>query len=160
MKPFFAILGLMILLNAYSFAQQNKGTDYKTSLGLKYYPGSMSFKHFIKKNTAIEALWRISADGVRFTGLYELHKKMEVVEGVKWYMGGGGHFGIWSDSWKSKYPASEGGFAFGIDGVIGLDYKIEGVPVNLSLDWQPSINLIGYTYFEGDLVGLAIRYTF
>jgi hypothetical protein len=49
--------------------------------------------------------------------------------------------------------------AFGIDGVLGLDYKIKGAPLNLSIDWQPSFNFVGYSYFS-NWGGLAIRYTF
>jgi len=82
------------------------------------------------------------------------------VEGLKWYIGGGGHAGVWSDYWKNKYPTRPGGLSIGVDGVIGVDYKIQGVPLNLSFDWQPSFNIIGYNYFEGGWGGLGIRYTF
>jgi len=47
-----------------------------------------------------------------------------------------------------------------VDGVLGLDYKISGAPINVSIDWQPSLNLIGHTYFEGGWGGLGVRFTF
>ena len=141
-------------------AQQNDGSDYKTAIGVKVYPGAVTVKHFLNANTAVEGLGYLSADGFRVTGLYELHYDINGVEGLKWYVGAGGHVGIWSDAWKNKYPTREGGLAIGIDGVIGLDYKITGVPLNLSFDWQPSFNIIGYNYFEGGWGGLGIRYTF
>jgi hypothetical protein len=128
-------------------AQQNTGSDYKTALGVKVYPGAVTVKHFLNNNAAVE-------------GLYELHYGLGDVEGLKWYVGGGGHVGIWSDSWKNKYPTREGGLAIGVDGVLGLDYKIKGAPLNLSFDWQPSFNIIGYNYFEGGWGGLGVRYTF
>jgi hypothetical protein len=155
------LLVSIVLFGAFSLKaqQMNTGSDYKTALGVKVYPGAISLKHFVSKN-AIEALGYIYSDGFRLTGLYEVHDNISGVEGLKWYVGGGAHLGIWSDAWKNKYPYREGGLAIGVDGVLGLDYKIKGAPLNLSFDWQPSFNLIGYNYFEGGWGGLAIRYTF
>ena len=160
MKIRYALFVLMMFMVISVNAQLNEGADYKTALGVKVYPGAISVKHFFKTNTAFEGLGYISSDGFRLTGLYELHYQLGNVEGLKWYIGGGGHLGIWSDAWKTRYPTREGGLAIGVDGVIGLDYKIQGVPLNLSFDWQPSFNLIGYHYFEGGWGGLGIRYTF
>lgn len=141
-------------------AQTNLGTQYSTSLGVKLYPGAITAKHFIANNKAVEGLGYFNADGFRFTGLYELHYPISSIEGLKWYVGGGGHLGIWSDTWKTSHPTRNAGLAIGVDGVLGLDYKIKAAPLNLSLDWQPSFNLIGYSYFEGGWGGLSIRYAF
>ncbi|MEN9686661.1 MAG: hypothetical protein RLZZ28_2447 [Bacteroidota bacterium] len=140
-------------------AQQNLGSAYKTALGVKVYPGAISIKHFISQN-AVEGLGYVTADGFRLTGLYELHYSLGNIEGLKWYIGGGAHLGIWSDAWKNKYPERTAGLALGVDGIWGVDYKIKGAPLNISFDWQPSFNLIGYHYFEGGWGGLGIRYTF
>jgi hypothetical protein len=82
------------------------------------------------------------------------------VPGLKWYAGPGAHLGFWSDSWKKENPEADAGISIGIDGVVGLDYKFKDVPINLSLDWQPSFSFVGYNYFEGGWGGLGIRYTF
>jgi hypothetical protein len=158
MKRF--LLASMVLFSALAAqAQGSTGTDYKTALGVKVYPGAISVKHFVNKN-AVEGLGYISSDGFRLTGLYEVHNDISGVEGLKWYIGGGGHIGVWSEAWRNKYPSRADGLAIGVDGVLGIDYKINGVPLNLSFDWQPSFNLIGYNYFEGGWGGLGIRYTF
>lgn len=154
------ILFILPLLLASAASAQSMGSDYKTALGVKLYPGAVTVKHFTGKGKAIEGLGYISSDGFRITGLYELHFPLGSVEGLQWYVGGGAHLGIWSDSWKNKYPTRDGGVALGVDGVLGLDYKIQGAPLNLSFDWQPSFNVIGYNYFEGGWGGLAVRYTF
>ncbi len=140
--------------------QQNNSTTYTTALGLKMYPGALSVKHFIANNKAVEGLAFISQDGFRLTGLYEIHNDLSSVEGLKWYVGGGAHMGIWSDQWKVQYPERNGSVSIGVDGVLGLDYKIKGAPLNISFDWQPSFNFIGYNYFESAWGGLGIRYTF
>jgi len=159
MKRLLFFLGAAIIAVA-AHAQLNEGPDYKTSIGVKVYPGAVTLKHFFKPNRAVEALGYLSPDTYRITALYEQHYDITSVAGLKWYVGGGGHIGIWSDAWRSKYPARNDGMAIGVDGVIGLDYKIPAVPLNLSFDWQPSFNIIGYNYFEGGWGGLAIRYTF
>jgi hypothetical protein len=155
----FMICAVLVLSMSALHAQQNLGSDYKTALGVKVYPGAVSVKHFLNKN-AVEGLGYFSSDGFRLTGLYEVHGNIAGADGLKWYIGGGGHVGVWSDAWKNKYPNRESGAAIGVDGILGLDYKIKGAPLNLSFDWQPSFNLIGYNYFEGGWGGLAIRYTF
>ena len=141
-------------------AQSGSGSKYQSALGVKIYPAAISYKHFLKDTKAIEGLGYLSSDGFRLTGLYELHFPMETAEGLQWYVGAGAHVGAWSSEWKDKHPGENESVAIGVDGVLGLDYKIKSVPLNLSLDWQPSFNFIGYNYFEGGWGGLAIRYTF
>lgn len=152
----FAFL-LVITVTLYA---QSTGSTYKTALGFKFYPGGVSVKSFIKSNVALEGIGYFWKDGTRITGLYEFHGDVAGVEGLKWYAGPGAHIGFWNDSWKRTYPTRESGVAIGIDGVLGLDYKFSGAPINISVDWQPSFNIIGYNYFEGGWGGLGIRYTF
>jgi len=149
------IAGVFIIGNA-----QDMGTDYKTAVGVKFYPGALTIKSFIQPNKALEGLAYFYADGFRATGLYEIHRDIEGVAGLKWYVGPGAHVGVWNQSWQNKYPDRNPAVAIGIDGVLGLDYKISGAPINVSLDWQPSFTFVGYNYFEGGWGGLAIRYTF
>jgi len=156
------ILFSLLLIGAFTVkAQQlNNGINYTTAVGLKMYPGALSVKHFIQTDRAVEGLAFVSQDGFRLTGLYEIHNNLGSVEGLKWYVGGGAHMGIWSNSWKAQYPYRNGGVNIGVDGVLGIDYKIKGAPLNVSFDWQPSISFIGYNYFESAWGGLGIRYTF
>lgn len=92
-----------------------------------------------------------------------LRRGMETVHmkyGLSTALLAGDHLGVWSDSWRNRYPTRNDGLAIGVDGVLGVDYKIKGAPLNLSFDWQPSFNFIGYNYFEGGWGGIGIRYTF
>lgn len=157
-KTFLAMLLLMGIVAGVK--AQNLGSDYQTAVGFKIYPAAISLKTFIDDNTAIEGLAYFWSNGFRATGLYEIHGDISDVEGLKWYAGPGAHIGFYNNTWKEKYPDRSSGIAIGIDGVLGLDYKISGAPINLSIDWQPSLNLIGYSYFEGGWGGLGVRYTF
>ncbi len=155
------LTGLFLFSFSILQAQVNIGTDYRTSLGVKVYPGAVTVKHFINPTHAVEALGYIATDEFRLTGLYELHYPLGNVEGLKWYLGGGAHVGIGNDNWrKPGSTAIETGLSLGLDGVLGIDYKIKGAPLNLSFDWQPSFNILTITGFQGGWGGLGVRYTF
>ena len=81
--------------------------------------------------------------------------------GLKWYVGPGAHIGIYNDQYRNRYGDQYTGGAFiGIDGVLGLDYKFDKAPINLSLDWQPSIEFGTTNGFQPGWGGFGIRYTF
>ncbi len=151
-----SILFAGILLQANS---QSLGTSYTTAIGVKVYPASLSVKHFVQQNNAIEGLLAFWESGNRLTGLYEIHGDINNAAGLKWYIGPGAHIGFWNDTWKKNNPTRESGMVVGVDGILGLDFKFKNVPLNMSIDWQPSFNLIGYQYFESGWGGLGIRYT-
>ncbi|HNP23312.1 MAG TPA: hypothetical protein PKM63_04280 [Panacibacter sp.] len=149
-----------VLVFALSANAQNNSSSYKTALGIKFYPGAISLKTFNKPNRAFEGLAYIYGDGIRFTGLYEIHGDINGADGLKWYIGPGAHIGFFNDGWKKDHPDENSTIAIGVDGVLGLDYKISGAPINVSLDWQPSFNFVGYNSFEAGWGGLGVRYTF
>jgi hypothetical protein len=150
---------LVLFLGASLFASAQK-QNYKTAIGLKFSPTSLTFKHFLEKNNALEIQLQNWIYGFRVTGLYEVHKPIKELTGLKWYYGGGAHIAFYNEQWKwQKEYDGQHTSSIGIDGVLGLDYKFESLPINLSLDWQPSFDLIGYTRFWGNMGGLAVRYT-
>jgi hypothetical protein len=153
-------LMLFSSLISFSVLSQNTGSSYRTAVGVKFFPAGITLKHFTQSNRAIEGIGYFWDQGFRFTGLYEIHGDINGAAGLKWYVGPGAHIQFWNDKWKKEFPTRDAGVGIGIDGVLGLDYKINGAPLNLSLDWQPSFNFVGYTYFEGGWGGFAIRYTF
>jgi hypothetical protein len=154
-KNFLAAVVVMIIFVSNASAQKNVSSqDYGTALGVKFYPGAVTLKHFIG-NSALEGIGYFWNRGSRITGLYEFHHGIISVPGLKWYVGPGAHIGFYSN----KYG---GGSVIGVDGVIGLDYKFKGAPINMSVDWQPSFEF-GNNYgngFSGNWGGLAIRYVF
>jgi hypothetical protein len=153
---------LSVILCAFFASQgQSKSSNsssYQTALGVKFYPGGITFKHFFNGNNAGELIGYFWHRGVRITGLYEIHGDISGASGLKWYIGPGAHIGFY-DYYNNHYNHIDGTF-FGIDGVLGLDYKFNGAPINMSLDWQPSFEFGDYVGFYGSWGGLAIRYTF
>ncbi len=159
------IISMAVLAAAFLHYQtnaQSKGSYYQTALGVKFYPGAgVTLKHFVNNNAALEGIGYFWRDGMRITGLYEYHGDINGAPGLKWYVGGGAHVGFWNDRyWRREYGLNRGNAIAGLDGVIGLDYKIKSAPINFSLDWQPSFDFGTYGGFYGNWGGFAIRYTF
>ena len=164
MKKNILILGLLLLGLKSIIKAQNVTTDYKTAIGLKSLPGGISIKQFINKNDALEGIVYFDRDVTRFTALYEFHYDIpSPIEGLKWFIGPGIHLGGWTPTYRlhNQYRRGNNTMGFGIDGVIGIDYKIDALPFDFSVDWQPSINLTSYSYLSEGLTwgGVAIRYT-
>ena len=146
--------GFMLSVNA-----QSMGYSYKTAIGVKVWDGAgISLKHFTKPNTALEGIFYFWDKGFRITGLYEFHGDFTGARGLKWYIGPGAHIGFYDYKNDPDYYSNK--TYFGIDGVIGLDYKFNNAPINISLDWQPSFEFGDNRGFVGSWGGLGIRYAF
>ena len=151
------LLPLVIFLTITISQAQNSSTNsssYKNALGVKVLDGGgITFKHFVSGNNALEFIGYFWNRGTRITGLYEIHGPISGASGLKWYIGPGAHIGFYN----TKY--GDGSFV-GLDGVLGLDYKFKGAPINMSIDWQPSFEFGDNRGFVGSWGGFAVRYTF
>jgi hypothetical protein len=133
-------------------------SNYTAAIGVKMYPSAITHKKFYRSNKAIETLGYFTLDGFRATILNEMYSPIEGNDQLSWYVGYGGHVGIWSEAWKKNNPNHTAGIAVGVDGILGLDYKLKNAPLNISVDWQPSFNFVGASYFESGWAGIGIRY--
>ncbi len=132
---------------------------YTKAIGVKMYPGALSYKQFKQSNKAIEAIGYFTLDGFSLAVLKEFYTPIEESNQLSWYYGYGGHLGIWSDEWKkTNAGTNNSNIAVGFDGILGLDYKVKNAPINISIDWQPSFSII-QSYFNNQ-GGIGVRYTF
>lgn len=149
--PVFSLL-MVINLNA---------QDYKTSLGLRAgVPVGVTLKHFLSSTNAFEGILASRWSGLVITGLYETEHPTGQYPGLNWYWGVGAHLGTWSEGYNPELNSTYSGLVIGVDGVIGLEYTFDQIPLNLSLDLLPSLNLLGYTGWGGINGALSIRYVF
>jgi hypothetical protein len=149
------------------FTAQSQSSEYKTAVGLRFgYPTSVSLKHFLNGKNAIEFFagyrWytRYASD-FRVGGLYLIHTPIKDVEGLQWYFGAGATaiFNIYDDVFYASN--NYGSVNLGIMGALGLDYKFADYPINLSVDWVPTL-VIGESAYNGFRFGygaLSARYT-
>lgn len=156
MKKVFLASTLFLLVVLSANAQ-----DYNTGIGVRGgLSNGLTVKHFIESDRAIEGLLSSRWRGFNITGLYEIHAQAFDTPRLNWYYGFGGHIGFW-DGYKDHPWFNDGTYTIiGIDGIIGIEYNIEPIPFNISLDWKPGFNIIGYTGFWGDELALSIRYIF
>ena len=164
MKKIMIALVTMMAMTTMSVKAQDMDQSYRTALGVKIWGGGggISIKHFAaNSNNALEGIGYFWNHGMRITGLYEIHFDIANAPGLKWYVGPGAHVGFYNEGYYDDYGnKGTGGSYVGIDGVLGLDYKFNGAPINLSLDWQPSFEFGDDRGFYGAWGGLGIRYTF
>ncbi|MCD4772749.1 MAG: hypothetical protein K8R41_05120 [Bacteroidales bacterium] len=137
--------------------------DYRTGFGLRGGTSQgLSVKHFLSSETAIEGIVSTRWRGLMITGLYEIHNPAFDVYGLNWYYGGGAHVGFWNNS-DYAIPWAETDYngsytILGVDAIIGIEYTFIDVPINISLDWKPAMNFLGYTGLWGDAGAVTVRY--
>ena len=162
----FVMLGFVLLATNTTQAQ-----NYRNGIGLRLgWDYGITFKHFVNETAAIEGILTYRRYGsvyenygynyLRVTGLYLIHNPIGGAPGLSWYFGGGIMFqSLSGDYFDYDTKAKRSGF--GIVGALGLDYKFENTPLNLSIDWLPTFIIGGYgDGFAGNTGALAIRYTF
>jgi hypothetical protein len=153
----------LLLLSGIFFATTLSAQEYKTALGVRLsnsaamVNNSVSLKHFLNESTAVEALLSFG-DPLAIGALIEKHKPLSTA-GVQWYYGGGGYVSFVKTFVPAK-NANETNVNFGAQGVLGLDYKFANLPLNLSLDWKPELNLVSDINFEPAAIGFTARFVF
>jgi len=160
MKKFLFVFLLTAAISSFS---KLSAQDYKTALGVRLsssnamQSNSISIKHFINQKTAIEGLFTFG-DPLALGALIEFHKPLAAA-GLTYFYGAGGYVGfekkVNTNTQKTNTNAN-----FGAQGIIGLDYKFNNVPLNLSLDWKPELNIVSDINFEPAAIGFTARFTF
>ena len=146
---------MFLFANIACFSQDasEQHMQYTNAIGIRLGPTSpaiqngISFKHFFNESSAAEGILSVT-NGFGVCGLYEKHKLLPI-ENVQWLIGAGAYVAFVNNT---NY--------FGGAGIIGLDYKFTSVPLNLTIDWKPELNLAPRIFFEGSGVGFSARYTF
>src|SRR5262245_24944414 len=153
------IICSLLLISGLFFASTIYGQDYKTGLGVRLsntapmVNNSITLKHFLNEKTAIEALFSFG-DPLALGALVEIHKPFGETSGIKWFYGGGAYIGF-VKTYNPNKNQNETNVNFGGQGVLGLDYKFVNLPLNLSLDWKPELNLIDDINFEPAAIGFT-----
>ena len=118
---------------------------------------SISIKQFINPTTAIEGLFTFG-DPLALGALLEFHKPLSAA-GLRYFYGAGGYIcfikSVNVNTQKTSTDAN-----FGAQGIIGLDYKFNNIPLNISLDWKPELNIVSEINFEPAAIGFSARFTF
>jgi len=149
---------LFVLLFISTYAQ---GQNYEKAIGLRLglYNG-LSYKQFITAQTALEGIVETRWHGWEITGLMEFHNELDQNGELTWFYGYGAHLGFYNSVYTNWDGTNEDYLVIGIDGIIGIEYQFDNIPLAISLDWKPYINILGYSRFYGDGGGLTLKYIF
>lgn len=146
----FAILIIVSMLSAAVAAQ-----NYNWAIGVRggAQTSGISTKINFNPTNSLELILDL-AHGVNGYALAQWNIPV-IAQGFNFYYGAGAHIGQWKKHGYHK-------FTFGIDGMIGLEYKIQNIPLVLSVDYKPALNLIGQTIplFVADDLALSVRVCF
>ena len=149
---------LMLLMSTYN---EVSAQNYDRAIGLRLgYPLSVSFKNFIDESSAIEVYAGTRGFSTyrwyNIGGAYQWHNDIGDVDNLQYYFGAGASVLFWNFDVSNSFSTT----TIGLQGYAGLDYRFEDAPVNLSVDWIPTIYLgDGFTTgFGGGFGALAVRY--
>ena len=155
------IFHLLILLAFCALPALVSAQNYETAIGVRAGAfNGLTVKHFVTNTHAVEGILSFRWNGFTATGLYQVHDNAFDANGLQWYYGFGAHIGFWNGRNVRWADDNASYVVIGADGVIGLEYTFSEIPVNISLDWKPALNIIGYSGFWADGGGLSIRYVF
>lgn len=127
----------------------------------------------LKKNygpTAIEGIIGFWHDGFSVTGLWEKNRMAFNEPGLNWVYGVGGHIAIYGDDFDGHsgtawydhpHDLDDGDFGLGIDGIVGLEYKIPEAPIAFGINFKPFLEVVteGGVLFSID-PGIGIKVAF
>ncbi len=132
-------------LNTLSFNE----ASYKTAVGVRVgETTAVTFKNHFRPSTALELQLGFWNHGFSTTFLIEKHVPAFNEPGLQWYYGAGAHASFYNhyhwakhyENGRRYYTTDEVGI--GIDGVIGIEYKIPQIPFAFSLDFVPYVEVI------------------
>ena len=153
------------------------GQDYKNSAGLRLgKTDGVSYKRFLSENGAVEFLlgWGGYDGGLKAFTTYQWHMQIPAhfTENLYLYWGVGGHIGYVRPSTTRNYYESDTSivsetaqrtyYAIGVDGIVGIEYRIYTVPMTVSMEVKPYFEYYGlkYTQFRFWDFGFTVKYIF
>jgi hypothetical protein len=144
---------------------------YRNAFGLRVGGTSgLTYKHIFANSHAFEAILGLWPHAIGLTALYEKNINAGT-PGLNFYYGIGGHANVGDGRYRGYYGyyyandtyayVRRDYFAFGIDGIIGLEYKFRPVPFAVSADIKPFVetNQDGYGYLGID-PSIGVKLTF
>lgn len=170
MKYIFTIL--FTFLTAIGFAQ-----EYKNSTGLRIgQTDGVTYKRFLNDNGAVEFMLGFGGHdkGLRIYSNYQWHFQIpaQFTKNLFLYYGVGGHVGYIRSNLGKEYYENDSTivteneeksyYAVGVDGIIGLEYRIFTVPLTVSIEVKPYFDFYALHYTKWNFwdFGFTVKYIF
>lgn len=135
--------------------------------GLRFGPTSgITLKGFVGNGQAVEGILGFWHHGITVTGLYEKYLPLFETPGFHWFYGGGAHVAFASrnslyEPSRIGRPYDGRGVGIGFDGIAGIEYKPQTLPIAFSLDLKPffEVNTAGGVWGSVD-PGIGVKVIF
>lgn len=145
-------------------------STYKNAIGVRGGETSgITFKHMYSNSNAVECILSFWPYTIGVTGLFEKNINMNA-PGLNFYFGAGGHVNMGSARYRAYYLHGRGEYvyvkraselAMGVDGIVGFEYKFKPIPLAISADVKPYLEVSSYGYVYSTLdPGIGIKLTF
>lgn len=165
----------IILIIAFLFTFGLSAQVYEKQVGIRMgVTSGISGKVIKDDRTAIEGTLGFRNGGIQLYGLLEAYHPLIKTNTIHWmmYFGGGGHVGFingyetvrrWSNTagyYREEYRIA--GPVIGIDAVFGTDYTFHKVPITLSIEFKPYLELQAFQMVKVKFwdFGFGIAYRF
>jgi hypothetical protein len=157
-----------------SLKKYNGNKAFELIIGRSYYYGGADYygyyyKHDKRfKNGYVYGGYDTRSTPIAIQLHYLIHKDISSVDGLQWYYGVGGQlryatfkYRYWdvNTSYNVQY-ARVTDFGIGPDGVLGLEYTFNDVPISLALDLDLYMEIIDRPFMFLLQGGLGVRYNF
>jgi len=158
----FALIVLLLFSSGVTMAQ------YDFAVGLRSGGTSGLTLKKNKGNSALEGIVGFYHHGFSLTGLWEKQQSAFNEPGFNWFYGFGGHLAFYGDNFDEgpgwydhPHHIDDGDFGIGIDGIVGLEYKIPNAPLAIDISFKPYMELVseGGVFFSPD-PGIGIKFAF
>jgi hypothetical protein len=122
---------LLLIALAAGLAHPATAQKYRTAVGLRLgTPYGITVQQAVASRVTLEGIAGLASREVTGTVLAEYHFGI-LGRSLNYYMGAGGHLG------NNKDTGRFGGF----DAMLGIEYKIAFLPIVLSYDFKPSVEI-------------------
>lgn len=160
---------LFLIFASQSFAQGDYNKTYAIGIrgGVTH---GVTFRQMLSDNTGFQGILTFKNAGFKLTGMkiktrdydfpYSNHFFMIKGYGVHIGTEKTDHFTILGRryNYENEYVAP----LFGLDGLLGLEYRFSQIPIHLGLDFKPFIEFSTKSYFSVNIwdIGFYLSYTF
>jgi hypothetical protein len=161
-------LAVVICVLFFIFSWSATQAQYRTAIGLRLGGTSgITVKHQFMDRFFGEAILGSFSNGFSLTGLMEKMAPVPDAEGLYFYYGGGAHVAVYNDKeiFYSRFGRDvkyhhDNDVAIGINVIGGLEYKLPDIPLAISIDVKPFIEIGsgGYVGFAFD-PSLGLKFT-
>ena len=154
MKRIILLMNITLLMLMTGYSQ-----SYNSAIGIRggFFNG-ITFKQFTSNSDAFELVASTHHRGLLVAGMFQRHANAFDAPGLFWYYGAGAHVGVYERQNTPWFKNESGNVStLGVNGVFGIEYKIEEIPITIGVDLTPAFNIIGHTGFWLNS-GITLRY--